>query len=439
MRPMLAKLVADIPPGLSTSPSGTGSARSSSATATRSRSTAATASRWRAISPTWSRRSGESLPTRCVVDGEIVVISPATRRLDFFALQQRVHPAASRVDRLAARRRPASSPSTSCARRRGPHCRHRSASAARRWSGRSRVRAPPLHLTPITRDATLAREWFERFEGAGLDGVIAKDGEHSLPPDMRAMFKIKHQRTVDCVVCRLPPAQGRAGGDRVAPARALRRRRRRAALGEVLRRPAADRRDRLVPDGPPPRAARRAAPARDRPGRPSVARHRRATSATATAGTQPGAAVRRARAGAGDRGPLRPHGRRRSSATPPRSCAGARTATRPRAASRSSSARRSSTLERSSRSLLMNGRSDRCGAAASASGRPRSRCVALPREQRGWREAPRMCRSGRTGIRQQAPSYLPRINRPGLRTSVEFREYHARNSTLASVGEPRAV
>ena len=60
--------------------------------------------------------------------------------------------------------------------------------------------APPLHLTPITRDERLAREWFERFEGAGLDGVIAKHGDDPYRPGARAMFKVKHQRTADCVV-----------------------------------------------------------------------------------------------------------------------------------------------------------------------------------------------------------------------------------------------
>jgi ATP-dependent DNA ligase len=72
--------------------------------------------------------------------------------------------------------------------------------AERRAALESLTWRPPLHLTPITRDAGVAREWFERFEGAGLDGVIAKAAETPYLPGKRAMFKVKHQRTVDCVV-----------------------------------------------------------------------------------------------------------------------------------------------------------------------------------------------------------------------------------------------
>ena len=103
---------------------------------------------------------------------------------------------------------------------------------------------PPLHVTPITRDEALAARWFERFEGAGLDGVIAKHPEHPYRPNARTMFKVKHQRTADCVVCgyRLhktePDAIGSlllglyADGENAPP------------WARVLRRAAPDRRDR---------------------------------------------------------------------------------------------------------------------------------------------------------------------------------------------------
>ena len=134
-----------------------------------------------------------------MVDGEIVVAG-SDGRLDFFSLQQRLHPAASRVDLLAGETpaqlrglRPAR------ARRRGPDGAAvlRAAVGAR---GRSADARPPVHLTPITRDEALAREWFVRFEGAGLDGIIAKAGEQAYVPDKRVMTKIKHVRTADCVL-----------------------------------------------------------------------------------------------------------------------------------------------------------------------------------------------------------------------------------------------
>ncbi|MCZ7413457.1 MULTISPECIES: ATP-dependent DNA ligase [unclassified Streptomyces] len=139
-----------------------------------------------------------NLPARCVLDGEIVVAREG--RLDFDALQQRIHPAASRV-RLLAGTTPASfvafdvlalddvslleAPLTQ-----------------RREALREALRdaAPPVHLAPATRDVAVAREWFDRFEGAGLDGVIAKRLTLPYRPDQRLMVKIKHERTADCVV-----------------------------------------------------------------------------------------------------------------------------------------------------------------------------------------------------------------------------------------------
>jgi bifunctional non-homologous end joining protein LigD len=134
----------------------------------------------------------EQLPERSTVDGEIVVIAPSGR-LDFFALQQRIHPAASRIGRLA-EETPASFVAFDVLDELElPFRNRRAALEAMSW-------VPPLHLTPITRDERVARDWFDRFEGAGLDGVIAKDGELPYRPGQRVMFKVKHQRTADCVI-----------------------------------------------------------------------------------------------------------------------------------------------------------------------------------------------------------------------------------------------
>jgi ATP-dependent DNA ligase len=120
--------------------------------------------------------------------------------LDFWALQQRIHPAASRVTRLATET-PASfiafdllaigdADLTS-----EPFARRRSA-LEQALAGA----APPIHVTPLTRDESIARAWFDRFEGAGLDGLIAKRADLTYQPDKRVMTKIKHVRTADCVV-----------------------------------------------------------------------------------------------------------------------------------------------------------------------------------------------------------------------------------------------
>jgi ATP-dependent DNA ligase len=139
-----------------------------------------------------------SLPERCVIDGEVVISRDGA--LDFEALLLRIHPAASRVKMLAA-----SSPASFVAwdllalgdedLRPVPQGERRA-----RLESAFADAAPPVHLTPATRDRVLAAEWFERFEGAGLDGVVAKRLDAPYQPGKRAMLKIKHQRTADCVV-----------------------------------------------------------------------------------------------------------------------------------------------------------------------------------------------------------------------------------------------
>ncbi len=139
-----------------------------------------------------------NLPERSVVDGEIVVVQGG--RLEFDTLQQRIHPASSRVNMLA-KETPASFiafdllaigdeslMSTPFGERR------------RRLEDALSGIDAPVHLTPATADLAVGREWFELFEGAGLDGVVAKPVDSLYTPDKRTMFKIKHERTADCVV-----------------------------------------------------------------------------------------------------------------------------------------------------------------------------------------------------------------------------------------------
>ncbi len=139
-----------------------------------------------------------ALPGPCVLDGEVVIAGD--KGLDFEALQARIHPAASRIEMLA-RETPAEfvafdllatsdtdlMPAPQDERRR------------RLETLLGKVK-DPLHLTPSSTDPARAHDWFERFEGAGLDGVIAKRADEVYQPGARVMLKVKHQRTVDCVV-----------------------------------------------------------------------------------------------------------------------------------------------------------------------------------------------------------------------------------------------
>ena len=140
----------------------------------------------------------ENLPERCVLDGEIVVVSGD--RLDFDALQQRIHPASSRV-KLLAGQTPASFVAFDLLALGDDDLTGRPFSERRALLVESLADArPPVHVTRATGDLAEAQRWFTQFEGAGLDGVVAKPLDAPYQPDKRAMFKIKHERTADCVV-----------------------------------------------------------------------------------------------------------------------------------------------------------------------------------------------------------------------------------------------
>jgi len=140
----------------------------------------------------------EQLPAGVVVDGEIVM--PTEHGLDFGGLQMRLHPAASRVEKLA-KASPAAFVAFDLLAIGGKSLldapqRERRAQLEKLFKGMER----PLHLTPMTLKRDLAVDWLKRFEGAGLDGVIAKPAGATYQPGKRAMLKIKHVRTADCVV-----------------------------------------------------------------------------------------------------------------------------------------------------------------------------------------------------------------------------------------------
>jgi ATP-dependent DNA ligase len=140
----------------------------------------------------------EQLPPGCVLDGEIVITTP--RGLDFDLLQLRLHPAASRAAKLA-KETPASFVAFDILAVDGNDTMSAPQSVRRSlleelFTGLK----PPLYITPMTRDSALATRWLDEFEGAGLDGVIAKPEDAQYQPGKRAMLKIKHVRTADCVV-----------------------------------------------------------------------------------------------------------------------------------------------------------------------------------------------------------------------------------------------
>jgi ATP-dependent DNA ligase len=139
-----------------------------------------------------------NVPERCVLDGEIVIAHDGA--LQFESLLLRIHPAASRVKMLA-EESPASFVAWDLLALDDEDL--RAVPQGERRARLERVLAaaePPVHLTPATRDRALAADWFDRFEGAGLDGVVAKRLDGWYQPGKRAMLKIKHERTADCVV-----------------------------------------------------------------------------------------------------------------------------------------------------------------------------------------------------------------------------------------------
>jgi ATP-dependent DNA ligase len=140
----------------------------------------------------------DRLPPFCVLDGEIVIAT--VRGLDFDALQLRLHPAASRAAKLAAET-PASFVAFDMLAADGEDLRERPLRERRaRLEALLAGAVPPVHVTPMTRDRAQAEEWLARFEGAGLDGVIVKPEDAPYEPGKRAMIKVKHVRTADCVV-----------------------------------------------------------------------------------------------------------------------------------------------------------------------------------------------------------------------------------------------
>jgi ATP-dependent DNA ligase len=139
-----------------------------------------------------------ALPKRCVLDGEIVIARGG--RLDFEALQLRVHPAASRV-LLLSQQTPASIVFFDLLCEADSDLReHPFRERRARLEALLAAAAPPVHITPATNDTNLAMDWFRRFEGAGLDGVMAKPLVGTYEPNKRATYKVKHERDCDCVV-----------------------------------------------------------------------------------------------------------------------------------------------------------------------------------------------------------------------------------------------
>jgi len=140
-----------------------------------------------------------ALPERCVVDGEIVVADPTGNGLDFDALLQRIHPADSRVKRLAAET-PAAFVAFDLLATGDRSLLDEPMAERREALIDTIVEIEAVHLTPATTDRAMAEDWFHRFEGAGLDGIVAKPLDGVYQPGKRSLTKVKHQRTADCAV-----------------------------------------------------------------------------------------------------------------------------------------------------------------------------------------------------------------------------------------------
>jgi ATP-dependent DNA ligase len=140
-----------------------------------------------------------ALPERCAVDGEIVVPDARGRGLDFDALLQRIHPARSRIDRLAAET-PARYVAFDLLAVDGEGLLDVPFERRRIRLEQLLARNATVHLTPASVDPATAQRWFERFEGAGLDGIVAKRLDGVYEPGKRALLKVKHERTAECAV-----------------------------------------------------------------------------------------------------------------------------------------------------------------------------------------------------------------------------------------------
>jgi ATP-dependent DNA ligase len=141
-----------------------------------------------------------NLPERAVVDGEIVVPDPSGKRLEFETLQQRIHPAESRV-RLLAEQTPAHFVAFDLLALDDSSLMNEPFAERRRLLEKALAdTSSPIHVTPATINRELALRWFDEFEGAGLDGIVSKPRQGTYQPDKRVMFKIKHERTAECVV-----------------------------------------------------------------------------------------------------------------------------------------------------------------------------------------------------------------------------------------------
>ena len=200
---MLAKLARIDPRPMAiccTSRSGTGSAASCSATATTSSSPSRNQKPFNRYFPELLPALADALPDRCVVDGEIVVAHAEGQGLDFDALQQRIHPAESRV-RMLAEQTPAEFVAFDLlALDDDDHLMHTAFGERRALLEQHLTPNASVHLTPATTDPAIAERWFTRFEGAGLDGVMAKPLDGVYTPDKRTLVKVKHERTADCAV-----------------------------------------------------------------------------------------------------------------------------------------------------------------------------------------------------------------------------------------------
>ncbi|WP_405564991.1 ATP-dependent DNA ligase [Streptomyces sp. NBC_01180] len=198
VRPMLAKSVKKIPPGMQYEGKWDGFRAIVFRDGPEAELTSRTGKPLTRYFPELADALLRNLPERCVLDGEIVIHRDG--RLDFDALTERIHPAASRV-RLLAEQTPASFIAFDLLAL-GDESLMATGQAVRRERLTSALAqaGPPVHLAPATTDVAVAEDWFRTFEGAGLDGVVAKPLGLPYLPNERAMYKIKHERTADVVV-----------------------------------------------------------------------------------------------------------------------------------------------------------------------------------------------------------------------------------------------